>query len=232
MMICRLRKICVFHQRDGFTVCTFEVEAPVSNFMMRILHLLLPLLPLLLHVAAEEGHEEDYGGDAQDAYADSQESDEKREEEKLKAKKKEEELEQIGEKHGKKFLDILSYIQSKEQEMEGAVRKGHKEFQDFLSKISGLIRDKKYMDFSVPKKVNIEQKFTLNTHKSFIQFLHFRPMRRHQLLVSSIRRKNQFNEKYNHSYNTTTDMNPALSCILKRFYQVWIKVHFPCFKAR
>ena len=181
-------------------MCTFEVEAPVSNFMMRILHLLLPLLPLLLHVAAEEGHEEDYGGDAQDAYADSQESDEKREEEKLKAKKKEEELEQIGEKHGRKFLDVLSYIQSKEQEMEGAVRKGHKEFQDFLSKMSGLIRDKKYMDFSVPKKVNIEQKFTLNTHKSFIQLLHFRPMRRYQLLVSSIRRKNQFNEKYNHSY--------------------------------
>merc|ERR1712179_767914 len=111
-----------------------------SNFRMRILHLLLPLLLLLLlHVAAEE---EDYGGDAQDAYADSQESEEK----------KEEELKKIEETHSKKFLDILSYIQSKELEMEGAVRKGQKVFKDFLAHISGLIKDKKYMDFSVPKK--------------------------------------------------------------------------------
>ena len=124
---------------------------------MRILHLLLPLLLLQLQdVVAEEGHEEDYGGDAQDAYADSQESDEKREEEKLKAEKKEEELKQIGDQHGKKFLDILSYIQSKEQDMEAAVIKGHKEYQDFLKHISGLIRNKKYMDFSISKKVNIE----------------------------------------------------------------------------
>merc|ERR1711909_174066 len=123
---------------------------PVSNFRMRILHLLLPLLLLLLlHVAAEE---EDYGGDAQDAYANSQESDEKREEEKLKAEKKEEELKKIEETHSKKFLDILSYIQSKELEMEGAVRKGQKVFKDFLAHISGLIKDKKYMDFSMPKK--------------------------------------------------------------------------------
>ena len=121
---------------------------------MRVLHLLLPLLLLLLlHVAADE---EDYGGDAQDAYADSQESEEKREEEKLKAKKKEEELEQIEESRSEKFLEILSYIQSKEREVvEGAVKKGHKEFQAFVSHISGLIKDKKYMNFSVPKKVNI-----------------------------------------------------------------------------
>merc|ERR1712179_452443 len=112
-----------------------------SNFRMRILHLLLPLLLLLLlHVAAEE---EDYGGDAQDAYADSQESDERR---------RQEELKKIEETHSKKFLDILSYIQSKELEMEGAVRKGQKVFKDFLAHISGLIKDKKYMDFSMPKK--------------------------------------------------------------------------------
>ena len=168
--------------------------------MMRRLHLLVLLLPLILHHAAtaEEAHEEDYGGDAQDAYADSQESDEKREEEKLKAKKKEEELKQIGEQHSKKFLDILSYVQRKEQEMEANVRKGHKEFQNFLTYISGLIRDQKYMDFSIPKKVN----YIEHAGKLFIQFLRFRLpvllMRRYQL-VASIRRKNQFSEKYNHS---------------------------------
>ena len=138
----------------------------MSNFMMRILHLLLLLLPLE-QVFTEEGHEEDYGGDAQDAYADSQESDEKREEEKLKAKKKEEELKQIGENHSKKFLEILSYIQSKEQKMEATVRKGHKEYQDFLAYISGLIKDKKYMDFSIPKKVNIEHAAIIYSISSF-----------------------------------------------------------------
>ena len=167
--------------------------------MMRRLHLLVLLLPLILHhVATEEAHEEDYGGDAQDAYADSQESDEKREEEKLKAKKKEEELKQIGEQHSKKFLDILSYVQRKEQEMEANVRKGHKEFQNFLTYISGLIRDEKYMDFSIPKKVNCIE----HAGELFIKFLRFRLlvhlMRRYQL-VASIRRKNQLSEKYNHS---------------------------------
>ena len=128
----------------------------MSNFMMRILHLLLLLLPLLHNVLTEDAHEEDYGGDAQDAYADSQESDEKREEEKEKANKKEEELKQIGENHSKKFFDILSYIQSEEQKMEASVLKEHKEYRDFLEYISGLIKDEKYMDFSIPKKVNIE----------------------------------------------------------------------------
>merc|ERR1739838_985170 len=116
----------------------------VSNFMMRILHLSLLLLPLLHKVLTEDAHEEDYGGDAQDAYADSQESDEKREEEKEKANKKEEELKQIGENYSKKFFDILSYIQSEEQKMETSVIKGHKEYRDFLGYISGLIKDEKY----------------------------------------------------------------------------------------
>ena len=57
------------------------------------------------------------------------------------------------EKKRKKFLDIISYIQSKEEEMVATVRKGHKEYEEILSYIAQLIKDKKYMDFSIPQKV-------------------------------------------------------------------------------
>ena len=161
----KAQKSLFFHE-DIISECASGLARAVSNFMMRILHLLLLLLPL--NALTEEEHEEDYGGDAQDAYADSQESEEKREEEKLKAKKKEDELEEKTEGKRKKFLEILSYIQRKEQDMEATMKTGHKKFQNILSHISGLIENKKYMDFIIPKKVKIETALNSCTNELLI----------------------------------------------------------------
>ena len=161
----KAQKSLFFHE-DLISECASGLAGAVSNFMMRILHLLLLLLPL--NALTEEEHEEDYGGDAQDAYADSQESEEKREEEKLKAKKKEDELEEKTEGKRKKFLEILSYIQRKEQDMEATMKTGHKKFQNILSHISGLIENKKYMDFKIPKKVKIETALNSCTNELLI----------------------------------------------------------------
>ena len=161
--------------------CTAEVHLhPVSICMKMRIH--LPLLLLLaLHLLGQDAHEEDYGhGDADDVYLHSEESDEASR--KIKAKKKEEELEEMKEKKRKKFFEIISYIQSKEQEMEAIVRKGHKKYEEILSYIAQLIKDKKYMDFSIPQKVGSKHAIV------FYSCPHFRlvpSMRRHHLQTST-----------------------------------------------